>query len=39
MRRIDPQHFRIATRGTARRINRQIALTLISSHEPTSRAT
>ena len=38
MRRIDPQHFRIATRGTSRRINRQIALTLISSHEAISRA-
>jgi len=38
MRRIDPQRFRIATRGTSRQINRQIALTLISSHEPISRA-
>src|SRR5712692_4963039 len=38
MRRIDPERFRIATRGTSRRINRQIALTLISSHEPISRA-
>jgi predicted NBD/HSP70 family sugar kinase len=38
MRRIDPQRFRVATRGTSRHINRQIALTLISSHEPISRA-
>ena len=38
MRRIDPHRFRIATRGTSRQINRQIALTLISSHEPLSRA-
>jgi predicted NBD/HSP70 family sugar kinase len=38
MRRIDPTRFRIATRGTSRQINRQIALTLISSHQPISRA-
>src|SRR5436190_16037538 len=38
MRRIDPTRFHVATRGTARRINRQIALTLISSHQPISRA-
>ncbi len=38
MRRIDPHRFRIATRATSRQINRQIALTLISSHEPISRA-
>ena len=38
MRRIDPSRFYIATRGTSRQINRQIALTLISSHQPISRA-
>src|SRR5713226_2407947 len=38
MRRIDPSRFHIATRGTSRQINRQIALTLISSHQPISRA-
>ena len=38
MRRIDPSRFRVATRGTTRQINRQIALTLISSHQPISRA-
>ena len=38
MRRIDPTRFHVATRGTSRRINRQIALTLISSHQPISRA-
>ena len=38
MRRIDPTRFRVATRGTSRQINRQIALTLISSHQPISRA-
>ena len=38
MRPIDPTRFRIATRGTSRQINRQIALTLISSHQPISRA-
>jgi predicted NBD/HSP70 family sugar kinase len=38
MRRIDPSRFHVATRGTSRRINRQIALTLISSHQPISRA-
>ena len=38
MRRIDPTRFRIATRGTSRQINRQIALTLISTHQPISRA-
>src|SRR5260221_8876411 len=38
MRRMDPTRFRIATRGTSRHINRQIALTLISSHQPISRA-
>jgi N-acetylglucosamine repressor len=38
MRRIDPTRFKIARRGTSRQINRQIALTLISSHQPLSRA-
>src|SRR3984893_15348744 len=38
MRHIDPKPFHVATRGTSRQINRQIALTLISSHQPISRA-
>jgi len=38
MRRIDPTRFHVATRGTSRQINRQIALTLIGSHQPLSRA-
>jgi len=38
VRRIDPNRFHVATRGTSRRINRQIALTLIGSHQPISRA-
>src|SRR5436190_12092816 len=38
MRRIDPNRFHVATRRTSRHINRQIALTLISSHQPISRA-
>ena len=38
MRRIDPTRFHVATRGTSRQINRQIALTLIGSHQPISRA-
>src|SRR6185369_10318546 len=38
MRRIDPTRFHVATRGTSRRINRQIALTLVSTHQPISRA-
>jgi len=38
MRRIDPYRFHVATRGTSRQINRQIALTLIGSHQPISRA-
>src|SRR6476620_8475351 len=38
MRRIDPNRFHVATRGTSRQINRQIALTLINSHQPISRA-
>jgi predicted NBD/HSP70 family sugar kinase len=38
MRKIDPNDFRLATRGTSREINRQIALTLIRTHQPVSRA-
>ena len=38
MRKIDPKSFRTATRGTTREINRQIALTLIRTHQPVSRA-
>jgi N-acetylglucosamine repressor len=38
MRRIDTNRFHVATRGTSRHINRQIALTLIGSHQPISRA-
>lgn len=38
MRKINPKNFKTATRGTSREINRQIALTLIRSHQPVSRA-
>ena len=38
MRRINPHKFQIATRGTSREINRQIALNLIHTHQPISRA-
>src|SRR5262245_14199982 len=38
MRRIDPNNFRVATRGTPRQINRQIALNLIRTRQPISRA-
>jgi len=38
MRHIDPNRFHVATRGTSRQINRQIALALIGSHQPISRA-
>ena len=38
MRRIDPHRFHVATRTTSRHINRQIALTLIGTHQPISRA-
>ncbi len=38
MRKIDPNDFTLATRGTSREINRQIALTLIRTHQPVSRA-
>ncbi|MEW6129927.1 MAG: ROK family transcriptional regulator [Acidobacteriota bacterium] len=38
MRRINPHKFQIAKRGTSRDINRQIALNLIRTHQPMSRA-
>lgn len=38
MRKIDPKDFTLATRGTSREINKQIALTLIRTHQPVSRA-
>lgn len=38
MRRINPEQFQVATRGTSREINRQIALTLIRTKQPLSRA-
>lgn len=38
MRRINPKDFTMAKRGTSREINRQIALTLIRTHQPLSRA-
>jgi predicted NBD/HSP70 family sugar kinase len=38
MRKINPNNFRIATRGTSREINRQIALDLVRTHQPISRA-
>jgi N-acetylglucosamine repressor len=38
VRRIHPTDFRIARRGTSREINRQIALNLIRSQQPISRA-
>lgn len=38
MRKINPVDFTMATRGTSREINRQIALTLIRAHQPVSRA-
>lgn len=38
MRRINPKNFTLAKRGTSREINRQIALTLIRTHQPVSRA-
>lgn len=38
MRKINPKNFTMATRGTSREINRQIALTLIRAHQPISRA-
>ena len=38
MRKINPKNFTSAKRGTSREINRQIVLTLISTHQPISRA-
>ncbi len=38
MRRINPASFRVATRGTSREINRQIALNLVREKQPISRA-
>lgn len=38
MRKINPSDFTLAKRGTSREINRQIALTLIRTHQPISRA-
>jgi predicted NBD/HSP70 family sugar kinase len=38
MRKIDPNRFRIATRGTSREINRRIVLNLVRTHQPISRA-
>src|SRR6185436_4746513 len=38
MRKINPKDFKLATRGTTRGINKQIALTLIRTHQPVSRA-
>ena len=38
VRRISPTQFRVARRGTSREINRQIALNLIRSKQPISRA-
>jgi N-acetylglucosamine repressor len=38
MSRLDLRGFRLATRSTTRAINRQIALSLIRTHQPISRA-
>jgi predicted NBD/HSP70 family sugar kinase len=38
MRKINPNNFKIATRRTSREINRQIALDLVRTHQPISRA-
>src|ERR671933_2863353 len=38
MRKINTRDFHIATRTTAREINRRIALNLIREHQPISRA-
>lgn len=38
MRKINPNDFTLAKRGTSREINRQIALTLVRTHQPVSRA-
>jgi predicted NBD/HSP70 family sugar kinase len=38
MRKINPNNFQVAKRGTSREINRQIALNLVRTHQPISRA-
>ena len=38
MRSVTQQHLRVATRGTTRAINRRIALNLIRTNQPISRA-
>ncbi len=38
MRPTQPRHLRVATRGTTREINRRIALNLIRTNQPISRA-
>ncbi|HEY4424622.1 MAG TPA: ROK family protein [Pyrinomonadaceae bacterium] len=38
MRKINPHDFTVARRGTSREINRQIALNLVRTHQPVSRA-
>lgn len=38
MRPTDPRHLKVATRGTSREINLRIALNLIRTHQPLSRA-
>ncbi|MFL6208673.1 MAG: ROK family protein [Pyrinomonadaceae bacterium] len=38
MRKINQRDFKIARRGTSREINRRIALDLVRSHQPISRA-
>jgi N-acetylglucosamine repressor len=38
MRSVHPQNLRVATRGTTREINRRIALNLIRTNQPISRA-
>src|SRR5499426_2045746 len=38
MRKINPNNFQVATRGTSREINRQIALNLVGARQPISGA-
>jgi N-acetylglucosamine repressor len=38
MRRINPNRFKVATRGTSREINSRIVLNLVRTHQPISRA-
>ena len=38
MRKINPHDFKVARRGTSREINRQIALNLVRTRQPISRA-